>query len=89
MNLNLTKHSARIIMLLVIVSVCILSSSIAYAQDTPSFSVGVFGGFASGMTVEAVEDYEDTEWEAGKAYGGSAMYRMANGLVFELLCRTV
>jgi opacity protein-like surface antigen len=85
MNLNFAKKSTGIIMLLAIVLVCLLSGSFAYAGDVPSFSIGAFGGFAISMTDEAVKDYQDTEWETGTAYGGSVMYRMANGLFFELL----
>jgi opacity protein-like surface antigen len=85
MNLNLAKHSTGITMFLIVVCACILFTSFAYAQDMPSFSIGAFGGFASSMTGEAVKDYDDTEWETGTAYGGSVMYRMANGFVFELL----
>ena len=85
MNLILAKHSTGITMFLAVVLVCILSISFAYAEDAPSFSIGAFGGFASSMTGEAVKDYQDTEWEAGGAYGGSVIYRMANGYIFELL----
>ncbi len=87
MNLNLAKHFLGIIMFLTIVSACILSTSFAYAQGAPSFSIGAFGGFTSDMSSEAVEDYDDTEWEAGTAYGGSVMYRMANGFVLELIVK--
>ena len=85
MNPKLAKHSTGTTMFLVVVLVCILSISFAYAGDAPSFSIGAFGGFASSMTGEAVKDYQDTEWEAGAAYGGSVIYRMANGYIFELL----
>ena len=79
------KYSNRITMFLVVVSACILSTSFVYAEDTPSSSIGAFGGLAAGMTGEAVKDYDDTEWETGTAYGGSVMYRMTNGFVFELV----
>ena len=60
-------------------------ASSSYAEESPSFSIGAFGGFASSMTGEAVKGYEKTEWESGAAYGGSIIYRMENGLAFELL----
>ena len=85
MNLNLTKISTGIGMFFVVVSACIYFTSFAYAEDAPSFSIGAFGGFAASMTGEAFKDYDDTEWETGTAYGGSVMYRLANGFVFEIL----
>jgi hypothetical protein len=74
-------------MFLAVVSMCILFTSFAYAEKMPSFSIGAFGGFTSDMSSEAVEDYDDTEWETGTAYGGSVMYRWANGLVLELIVK--
>jgi hypothetical protein len=79
------KYSTSITMFLVIVSACILSISLVYAEDTPSFSIGAFGGFAADITGEAVKGYDDTNWENGTTYGGSVMYRMTNGFFFELL----
>jgi len=67
------------------VLVCIFSAPVAFAADAPSFSVGAFGGYAWSATGEAVDGYQDTEWEGGGAFGGSIMYRRANGLMFELL----
>ena len=87
MNLNLAKHSTGITMFLAVVSTCILFTSFAYAESKPSFSIGGFGGFTSDMSSEAVEDYDDTEWESGTAYGGSVMYRWANGFVLELIVK--
>ena len=75
-------------MFLVVVLVCILFITLSYAEDMPSFSIGGFGGFTSeDMYSEPVEDYDDTEWKAGTVYGGSVMYRMANGFVLELLVK--
>jgi len=85
MNWNYTKHFPIINVFLAIVFAFILSTSIVYAQDDPSFGIGVFGGFAASMTGEAIKDYEETEWETGSALGGSITYRMANGVIFELL----
>lgn len=87
MTLNLAKQSTGITMFLVVVSTCILFTSFAYAENMPTFSIGAFGGFTSDMSSEAVEDYDDTEWEAGTAYGGSVMYRWANGFVLELIVK--
>jgi len=79
------KYSTSFAMFLVVVSACILSTSFVYAEETPSFSIGAFGGLAVGTSGEAVKDYDDTKWENGTAYGGSVMYRMTNGFGFELL----
>jgi len=85
MKLNLAKQSIGITILYAVILAFIFSTPVALAGDNVSFSVGAFGGFATSMTGEAVDGYQDTEWETGGAFGGSIMYRMANGLMFELL----
>jgi hypothetical protein len=93
MNLNIVKQSTVFTMFLAVVSTCILFTSFVYAENMPSFSIGGFGGFTLDMSTESggyIEFYDDTkvdEWEAGTAYGGSVMYRMANGLVLELIVK--
>ena len=87
MNLNLRKYPTSITMFLVVLSAFLLFTSFAYAEDAPSFSIGAFGGFTTDMSSEAVEDYDDTEWENGIVYGGSVMYRMTNGFVLELIVK--
>jgi len=85
MKLNPVKQTTGRPLFYAIVIACMLSTPLAIAGDVPSFSIGAFGGFATSAAGEAVEDYQDTEWEAGSAFGGSIMYRRANGLMFELL----
>lgn len=86
MKRDLTSHSNGLKVLYVFfVLTGIFLASFAYAEDTPSFSIGIFGGFAASFAEEAVKGYEKTEWEAGTAYGGSVIYRLKNGLAFELL----
>ena len=92
MNVNLVKQSTIFTMFLAVVSTCILFTSFAYSENMPSFSIGGFGGFTIDMSTETaeLEFYDDTkldEWEAGTVYGGSVMYRMANGLVLELIVK--
>lgn len=85
MKLNLANQSIGIAILYAVILAFIFSTPVALAGDNVSFSVGAFGGFVTGVTGEAVDGYEDTEWENGSAFGGSIMYRTANGLMFELL----
>ena len=85
MKLNLRKRSNRTLMLILSLLIGFFFISFSHAEESPSFSIGAFGGFASSMTGEAVKGYEKTEWESGAAYGGSIIYRMENGLAFELL----
>lgn len=85
MKLNLANQSIGITILYTVVLASIFSTPVALAGDNVSFSVGAFGGFATSMTGEAVDGYQDSEWSTGSAFGGSIIYRRANGLMFELL----
>jgi hypothetical protein len=85
MRLHLIRSSSGVTIPLLIPLICIFFISFSYAEESPSFSIGAFGGFASSMTGEAVKGFEKTEWETGAAYGGSIIYRRENGLAFELL----
>jgi len=85
MKLNLRKRSNRTRILFLPLLIGFFFISFSHAEESPSFSIGAFGGFASSMTGEAVKGYEETEWETGAAYGGSIIYRRENGLAFELL----
>lgn len=92
MNGNLVKQSTIFTIFFVVVPTCILFTSFAYSENRPSFSIGGFGGFTLDMSIETaeLEFYDDTkldEWEAGTAYGCSVMYRMANGLILELIVK--
>jgi hypothetical protein len=67
MKLNLRKYSNRTLMLFLPLLIGFFLVSFSYAEESPSFSIGAFGGFASSMTGEAVKGYEKTEWETGAA----------------------
>ena len=61
MKLNLGKHSNRTLMLFLPFLIGFFLVSFSYAEESPSFSIGAFGGFASSMTGEAVKGYEKTD----------------------------
>ena len=85
MRLTVTKQSSGKILFYTMVLAFFISTTYANVGEGPSFSIGGFGGFAISRSTGGIEDYPGTDWETGSAFGGSLMYRMTNGLMFELL----
>ncbi len=65
----------------VLISLFILNfTSLSFANDKPSLAIGGDVGSVFSITSEAVDGYEDTEWDGGSTYGAHIYYRFPNGL---------
>ncbi len=62
----------------------IFTSGPVLAESQGAVNLGIVGGVAAGG-MEAVKGYSQTEFGSGPVYGGSLMYRFANGFALELL----
>ncbi len=72
-------------MVVVLISLFILScTSISFAKDKFSVAIGGDVGSVFSGTAEAIEDYEDTEWDGGSTYGGHIYCRFPEGFTLGL-----
>ena len=59
-------------------------SPVLAKSESVKFSIGAIGGWATSITIEAVEGFANTEFKGNKVYGGSMMYRFPSGFALEL-----